>query len=123
MPTVFAGQQGGLTLRSVHLLSLHDGGWEMPLLLSAAFLCARHGIHTAGSAAVTHPGHVDTVEDSLAISIVDDRHVDARDSAVIGEFAPDPSSTNVAVAIVSEPIMHAAIEPNARPPVSGMPHV
>ena len=120
---VLSGEQRGLALRSVHLSTLHRGGREVPLLLRSPFLDGRHGVNATGAAVVAHPTHIDVVDDRLVVGIMNNRDVDSGNCSVVDEFATDPSSAEVAVAVVSEPVMHAPIESDVWPPVSGMPQV
>jgi hypothetical protein len=120
---VLSGEQRGLALRSIHLPTLHGGGREVPLLLRAPFLDCSHRVNATGAAVVAHPTHIDAVDDRLVVGVMDERDVDSGNCSVVDEFATDPASAEVAVAVVPEPVTHAPIESDVWPPVSGMPQV
>jgi hypothetical protein len=64
----------------------------------------------------------DVVDDGLVINVADARHVgDVRHRAVIEEGSMIPISAFIADTTVAESIVDAAVKPDMRTPVPGIP--
>ena len=61
--------------------------------------------------------------DSPVIDVVDTRYVDVIHAAVVGEGAMIPVAAFITAARVPEAVVHAAVEADVRPPVTGVEDV
>ena len=96
----------------------------MLFVCRGAFLRCRHGRGAAG-AAIEAGAHADVFMDHGAIneSVVHDRGVYVDDRGVVREMPAAPFTTHKTHAVVTESVIHAAIETDVRSPVTGMPAV
>jgi hypothetical protein len=94
------------------------------LLTSSHLRLCRPCLNASTAAVVADAGYI-VVHNygAVDVGIVNDRCVYIDHGGVIAEHASGPASAVEANAAVSEPVVHAAIEANLRPPIPGVPCV
>src|SRR6185437_749851 len=108
----------------VTLLQLHRGWLDMALTGPCALLRGRLRGDAATTTVVADTVHVNIVDDRpVDVHVVDVGDVDVVDGAVVVEVAPAPFATGIAVAEVPVAVIDAAVEADARTPVTAVPAI
>jgi hypothetical protein len=102
------------------MLRLHVCHLDVMIAFSAAlygtFPCPQATLAAviahSGRGSIDHPG---------VIGVVDDRHVDIVDCAVVAKVTAFPPSAQVAGPDVTKPVINSPIEPDVRTPIARVP--
>src|SRR6185437_14117859 len=123
MAMVGTGPQLRVPLRLLDVLPLQHGRLEMRLALGEPLPRRWRRPDSAGTAVVADSRHIDIVDDRLVVGVMDDIHVDVRDTASVGKHSACPASAEVTDAGIPEAVVHPAVESDVRAPIPGVPDV
>ncbi len=108
-------------MRGYLVLTLYGSGFHMVIVLGGEFTRRGPSAESARTAIVADAIHRVVVHHRTAVDIGDIRHIDIGYRPIIEEAPAPPFPPFEAPAVVSEPIIDAAVEANVWSPVSGMP--
>jgi hypothetical protein len=123
LTAVHGGPQVVVTEGCVLVLSLHCSKGHMVIMFCYELAAARACLQAAFTTVVTHPSHVDVVDDRLVVDVGDVNVVDVRNRTVVVERAVIPVTALETNTAVPESVVDAAVESDVRTPIAGVPNV
>src|SRR5580704_16509113 len=120
-PAVYRCKVTAIRMRHLHMVLLFDCGINMVLPRKRSFLCTRACLDTTVASIKARAGEVIVNDHRIVhIRVVDHRPVHVDDGCVIRKAVAHPASAAKADAAVAKAVVHATVEADMRPPVSGM---
>lgn len=111
------------SIRTGHLLMLQLGlrSCYVPLAGCPLFRGRRPCLQTAGPSVIAHAVNRGVVDYPGVIDVVNVRHVNVVDAAVVIESAIAPVTSGITHTGIAESIIHPSIEAHRWTPVAGVP--
>jgi len=112
-----------IAARGALVLRLRGRCSNVPVAICCHFSRRRTCVDPATPAVIAHAARLAIVDHRFVVHVVNVRHVDVVDRAVVKKAPAMPVSAFVAEPAVTEAIVNSAIEADMRSPVSGVPEI